>query len=562
MEKPVIFCILLMLTIGFFVVVAVEPVYGDAVNLNRDIYMPGLSSRVLDASPAPGPGSAPCFLDPSTGFVNLNATFIDFPALKFAHVPAPETGGKEKTADFIAALQRDGFTVQEGKIGYFDLIKVYNAGVMPSAYGNNPSTKYLLYFVPPAPGHQVPGLFAKIAVTTGISPNLSSFWNLGPDEAVIFVGKTPPECNYFSYDHYLVDRTYGNETRWIFANVADTLNNLVINTEGTPGGSAGSPFNQTTVIVTTADAGIDRRIRAAACSAGYDESIMNTQVLPSAMLNLGVENTSDTFAVILRPALYKDQQAGDDFLNNPPVVVLRVTPHETTALDPYDYPELRVRGTGTTEFDLVDDLEDLKTAILTRYPGLNATELPVSQVAPVGSDAIQRGIDALIPDNDACYLWTGNQTISSPSPPFPNLSQYYDFLRDPPVTLGNDTGEFIIVYGVNHVATGKAIYQNFGPYGADIWNGVGAVTDVDFNGTAEEYLPDNPNAKYLYVYKLARNCEGDPHCFEVPYGLGAYGIRTDQPLFIFWRTYLEKATRTGPSYAEIVYDRAIKFGPN
>ncbi len=127
--------------------------------------------------------------------------------------------------------------------------------------------------------------------------------------------------------------------------------------------------------------------------------------------------------------------------------------------------------------------------------------------------------------------------------------------------MGNDSNEFLIVYGVNHVATGKAMYQNFGLYGADVWNGVGMISDLDFNGTAEEYLPDNPNAKYLYVYKVARNCGDDPHCYELPYDMGGYGIDLDQPLFIFWRMYLEKATKTGPSYSEIVYDRAIKFDP-
>ncbi|MDD1752772.1 MAG: hypothetical protein LUQ38_06775 [Methanotrichaceae archaeon] len=469
-----------------------------------------------------------------------------------------------KTGDvkaFQKALEKDGFTVQQGRIGYFDLIKVYNSGVIPSAYGNNPSTKYLLYFVPPAPGYQIPELFAKIAATLGMSQNLSSVWNLGPDEAVVFVGRTPPDCRYFSYDHYIVDRTYGNETRWIFANLADTVNNLVINTEGTPDGRLGNPFNQTTVIITTADKGIDQRIRAASKSAGYSDNIANTQVMPSSMLNMGLENNSDTFAIILRPALYNDEQAGNDYLNNTPAVILRVTPNKSTKLDPYSYPELRERGTGKTEFDLVDDLQELRKAVLNQYSGLNATELPTSQIVLVGSDGIQRGIDSMIPDNDACYLWTGNQTISSSTPPFPNLSLYYDFLRNPPVTLGNDTNEFIIAYGVNHVATGKAMYSNFGPYGADVWNGVGAISDADFNGTAEKYLPDNPNAKYLYVYKVARNCSGDSHCYEVPYGPGGYGIGLDQPLFIFWRSYLEKATKTGPTYSEIVYDRAIKFSP-
>jgi hypothetical protein len=315
------------------------------------------------------------------------------------------------------------------------------------------------------------------------------------------------------------------------------------------------------VIVATADRGIDQRIRAAALSAGYSSEIFNTQVFPSSMLNMSLEDSSDNFIMLIRPALYKDEQAGDDYRNNTPATVFRVTPKETTKLVPYDYPELRVRGTGKAEFDLMDDLGELRNAILNKYSRFNATELPTSMAVPMGSDAIQRGIDAVGPNNDACYLWSANQTVTSPTPPFPNLSQYYDFLRHPAITLGNDTNEFIIVYGVNHVATGKATYSNFAVYGADVWNGVGAINDPDLNETAEEYLPDNPDAKYLYVYKIARNCNGDPHCFGVPTGPGAYGIGLDQPLFIAWRSYLEKTTKTGPSYSEIVYDRAIKFDP-
>ena len=460
---------------------------------------------------------------------------------------------------FQQALEKDGFTVQRGALGFFDLIKLYDLGVLPNALGNNPSTRYLSYFVPPAPGQKVPKELTKIAATLGINLHATPFWNLGPDEAVVFVGRTPPECRYFSLDLQLVERTYGNEARWIFSNIGDTVNNLVINTEGTPNGAAGNPFNQTTVIVATADRGIDQRIRAAALSAGYSDNLFNTQVLPSSMLNMGVENNSDKFLIGLRPAFYKDKQAGDNYLNNTPAIVFRVTPNLTTKLDPYDYPKQRVRGTGTTEFDLMDDQEQLKKAILNTYSNLNATELPTSMIVP--SDAIQRGIDAMGPDNDACYLWTSNLTTLSPTPPFPDLSKYYDFQPHPTVTLGSDPNEFIIIYGVNHVATGKATYSSATIYGAHGWNGVGTIHDANFNGTAQEYLPDNPNAKYLYVYKIARNCNGDLNCFEVPTGPGAYGIALDQPLMIFWRMYLEKATKTGPSYSEIVYDRAIKFSP-
>ncbi|AKB81121.1 hypothetical protein MSBR3_0543 [Methanosarcina barkeri 3] len=463
---------------------------------------------------------------------------------------------------FRQALEQDGFTVKEGELGYFDLIGLLEKGIIPSAYGNNPTTKYVAYFVPAATGSEVDERVSRLTSALGMSGNTTPIWNLRPDEAVVFVGRTPPECRYFSYDHYIMHRTIGNERRWLFSNIADTVNNLVIKTEGTPDGQSGNPFNQTTVIIITADKGIDQRIRAAAESAGYSNSIINTQVLPSTILNMGLENNSDTFAAFVRPALFNDTQAGDDYINNTPATVFRITPNNTTELDPYAYPELRVRGTGKTEFELTDDLKELRTAILNKYNGLNATELPTSQAVPLGSDAIQRGINGVGPNNDAVYLWTANQTASSPTPPFFNTSLYYPFLRDPAITLGKSSNEFIIVYGVNHVATGKASYSNFAIYGADVWNGVRAITDADFNGSAEEYLPNNPNAKYLYVYKLARNCsESDQYCYEVPYSVGTYGIESDQPLFIGWRAYLENTTKTGPAYSEIVYDRAMKFDP-
>jgi len=460
------------------------------------------------------------------------------------------------------ALEKDGFTVQEGRIGYFDTIKAYNLGVLTSCLGNNPTTKYLTYFVPPAPGHKVPELFAELASALGMSQNTSAFWNLGPDEAIVFVGRTPPEGRYFSYDATMMFTTFRNESRWIWTSLGDPLNNLVIKTEGTPDGQPGNPFNQTTLVITTADKGIDRRIRAAAQSAGYPDNITNTIVIPSTMLNLGLENNSDTFLVAIRPAMFKDQQAGDAYIKRVPATLLRISPNVSAQLDPYSVPKQRVRGTGTTEFDLLDDLSELREAILTKYNNsLNSTELPTSKWFIEQYTGLQTGINTWGPHNDAAYLWTANQSVTSPQPPFANLSQYYEFSRNPPITLGNDTNEFIIVYGVNHVATGKCAYMNFAPNGADIWNGVGAINDSELAGTAEAYLPDNPNAKYLYAYKIARNCSGDPHCFEVPYGPGGYGIRTNQPLFIAWRLYMENATKTGPAYSEIVYDRAIKFDP-
>ena len=469
---------------------------------------------------------------------------------------------------FKQALEQDGFTVQEGKLGLVDLIKMYETGYFTIAAGNTPTTKYLGYFVPTAPGQAVDPEIAEYSKLLGFSDNTSNYWNLRVDEAVVFVGKTPPECRYFSFDSALQSRILGNKALWAWTSLGDTLNNLVIKTKGTPNGQAGNPFNQTTIVIAAADKGINQRIIAAAQSAGYPDSIINTMVFPSSMLHMGIENYSDSFSMYIRPALYKNEQSGSDYRNNTPAVIFRITPNESTELDPYSVPEQRVRGTGTTEFDLMDELEQLRSAILEKYNNSNATELPTSQWFPQGNDGFQRGINPWGPDNDAIYLWTATQSVSAQIPWTWDASvynqfidKYYPFLRDSEVTLGNSSNEFLIVYGVNHVTTGKAMYSNMAVYGVDGWNGVRAITDLNLNGTAEAYLPDNPNAKYLYVYKIARSCSGDPNCIEIPTGPGAYGIALDQPLFIAWRSYLEKSTMTGPSYSEIVYDRAIKFDP-
>jgi hypothetical protein len=52
------------------------------------------------------------------------------------------------------------------------------------------------------------------------------------------------------------------------------------------------------------------------------------------MLKMGLENDSDTFAAFVRPALFNDTQAGDDYITNPPATVFRITPNEPTKLAP------------------------------------------------------------------------------------------------------------------------------------------------------------------------------------------------------------------------------------
>lgn len=266
--------------------------------------------------------------------------------------------------------------------------------------------------------------------------------------------------------------------------------------------------------------------------------VVNTDVIPSGLTKMGLDQESDTFTFIHRLAFFGDEQAGEAYMGSAQGTVLRLTPQGDTQLDPFEVPEMRVRGTGdTSELDLLGALEELRQAIQERYPDLKAEEIETGIWDLQGYDAIQRGTDALGDNNDAVYL------------------------RSDQFTLGDDPREFIIVYGVNHSVGEKTTYNNLSVYGSDILNGVAGRENATLEGTAEEYLPGNPAARYLYVCKMARDPAGDANCVVVPTGPGAYGIPLDTPAFIAFRLYVEKATKTGPFWYEILYDRVIKFSP-
>jgi len=429
---------------------------------------------------------------------------------------------------FKAELEKDGFTVQLGELKTVNIHDLVNQGVVFTCNGNNAGALYKSYVLPPAPGQTVPNIFSD-------KMNMSTTYRLRPDEAIIYIGNTPPNCTYFSYQsfqqfhYYPVEETF----KKIFGNVGDTINLLTANISGK---SQSDPFDKAIMIVSTADMGIDNRIKAAAISAGYAPEIYNTEILPSSILNMGVDVKSDGFTFLHRMTYFSNQTEEKDYMNETPGVVLRITPNQSAELNPYSMPELRVRGNGNaSELDLFPALSLLRAAILEKYGKENATELITHVWLTEGYDALQRGIDVIGVTRDTTYL---NSTTFK---------------------LGDDPSEFLIVYGVNHAATGKASYSNLGIFGARLDNGVAGVDNRRFEGTAEEYLPGNPAAKYLYVWKMTRNCSGEVNCTEVPTGPGSYGIGLNDTAYIVFRAYNEKETAVGPSYTEIAYDRVLKF---
>jgi hypothetical protein len=447
---------------------------------------------------------------------------------------------------FRSSLEKSDFTLEVAPFVHVDLIKLYEAGRLANAAGNNADAPYKGLFasatdIPDIKEikdiEQLSNAQEKIDNWLYNTPGLLQGWQLNPDGAAVLVTKTPPECAYFSYCGFIFNKYYekDQQRKWVWTSFNDPLNNLTIKTSGTPNGARGNPFNQDFILIITADKGTDQRIRSAAVSAGYSEDIINTYVIPSSMVKLGTGPEFDTMVFGHRMSLFADEKAGQAYVNAISAGMV-VTP-KSQAVDPFPAPELRIRGTGKTEVDLQPALEDLRKAILAKYSNLAADEFETSVWLPESYDAVQRELYVAGESRDTTYL------------------------RCDTLTLGDNPDEFIIVYGVNHAASGKATYSNCNFYGEAGWNGVAGIHSTEYTGSAQEYLPGNPLAKYLYVCKFARSCGPEKTCVEVPTGPEAHGVALDEPAFIAFRAYMEPATRVGPAYSELLYDQVIKFSP-
>jgi hypothetical protein len=335
----------------------------------------------------------------------------------------------------------------------------------------------------------------------------------------------------------------------IFASLGDQINNYNIRTEHNPKGAPENNFDSLSIIISTADQNINEQIHTALGIAGYDQDIMNEDTIPMELVNMGLEAGKDSFIFMIRIALWAQQNLGNQYLKDIDkfIRVFRITPSiPLNHLNPWPVPILKIRETGITEYQVVPnsrrDLDYLRYEIIKKYVGMgyDPTDLDLGIGIPDNYNAILRDFNVYGDDRDAVYFKT----------------------EDFQLTSDND---FIIVYGINHERTGKAIYSNASFYGVELFNGVaGAFSTVQFPDSAYEYFPEGYNsAGYYYVYKMARKADED-NVVIIPYSTGnplgkAYGVDNNQEVRIVFRVYLDQIALVGPYVFDLIWDQAILF---
>jgi len=437
-------------------------------------------------------------------------------------------------------LKLAAFTVDEGS---FEIFETRDCETLDHCWANNPTSPYAFFLVPLGDGEFDPDPEGR----SPHGPGMRSIFRLQPDEALVFVGTTPPPSPYFSFTAYVFNRfdpgrggdpPYGDRIE-TFASLGDSLNHLTLNTAD---GTADVPFNAETVVIVTGDRGVDASLRRLLATAGFPDSMVNTVVIPrfeadgvTPLARMGYENEDDVFNVLVRIANPDALEAGSDiraWLDDPGGRVFRVRRRRPHALEPFAFPPLRPQGTGIAEDPI--PLNWLVRGIEDRYLAL-CTRTMISIPAPFEDGYFC--LDTLMPCFADC--------------------------RDTPYLFGTfklgPPPEAIIVAGQNHERTGKASYVNVTVTRISDATAFYSIVLRDLESSADLYISDRPDKDEVWQVKLSRDCREEPFCYEVSEGQ----VPTDEWFNIILRAYLEPATRTSPiarpvRSAEIVFPRFIK----
>jgi hypothetical protein len=378
-------------------------------------------------------------------------------------------------------------------------------------------------FVPPAPGQTIPNPEAR-------DDGTASQWRLRADEAIVFIGPTAPQAAYFGFTPYLMQRVDANGTpKSIFASLSETLNHLVIGTVDA------QPFASQTAVVVAADSVSANLAAAALVASGTPQQAINLLVLDPQLGRFGLGASADTFGVLFRMALVADPAAKESYVANPGARVLRLTPNVERALSALPSPAARPKPTSPTETSLLSAVQKLGTAITQAYPGYTSQGLLVDDGVPDPGNCIANLSFCAGDNRDTTYPGTNVRVMfSSPS-------------------------DFYMVYGVDHHVSGKTVYSNASTYALDKLVGIASVASDGYPGSAQRYLPGNPDASKLYAWKLARTCNGEPACLEIPYGTCPDGMPDGAFGTITFRTYLEPSSKTAPLPSTLIRDRVMVF---
>ncbi len=504
---------------------------------------------------------------------------------------------------WIDSLAADGYLITEGLWGYFDTDTCAKAD---TCYAINPITPYGLIYLPPHVNETNDGNYSNSCHTHNLCREVDGVtfapaWRVAPGEAIVLVGRTPPESTYWSFAPSLYTRF--NEPG--FKPNPKNLMQRIVECDSVPEDSPGSrceifsavndplnlqtvkvddptPFNASFAMVLSWDSEVEGEVSKALSDANAGP--VNFLQYPGAVSKLGVtKGNEDEFITVMRVEDIKRQADSDAFYHNTPFQVFRISrpldkpPAQENLHASFD-GRMRTRWTGKKEagtnasYDqLTDGLEQLKQVILQQNRRLLNYDVQdfTSFVNDSGYECLANGLKCQGDCRDTIYAKATllvEETLCNmthiPCKPARHAE------------LTDKKSDAFYVMGVNHKMTNQSLYSSITLYnypklasgileksqGEQEWT----MMDEDYKGSAVKFLPDHPAAPWLYVMKFARECSDDEAvlCVKVPFESSDPNITTlklSDPLVFIERMYIHPGTKSGPAVSETILPILIHF---
>ncbi|HRD83738.1 MAG TPA: hypothetical protein PLF63_01055 [Rubrivivax sp.] len=420
---------------------------------------------------------------------------------------------------FVAGLP-DDIGVERGAWEFLDVLDCYLNG--DSCFGNNPSSPY---------GYtRFRGLVSM---------------KLGVSEAVVIFMRTPPPSRYFGFTQYLVRR--GRSPRQVLASLSDSLNQLNFSTlqSNAPGDQV---FNQYAVLVWTADLNTLARVKTQLAAQGIPEAKVNFMPMPIGLpLNMGYGPDDDSFSILMRMAMPVVQAELDQYRLDSPFFAVKVSPRTPPPVSPAPIIGYRSELSGISEVATYGAaLDSLVRDIKARYARSYALRTQnVSYISALGFECIAGTAICTLDTHDGLYANDLSQ-----------LSYKVTNLKD-----------IVLIAGVNHQRTGKALYVNHTVNDVAKQTGIISVDDPALTTGSALYhagvtSPDDPRVQRyekLYAYAVSYDCSGLQYCMQIPAPTpeNPIGLLPGSPFGLYERSYVDPMTGVRPSQQEIVKHQVL-----
>jgi hypothetical protein len=463
-------------------------------------------------------------------------------------------------------LEKQGFEVSRG---YFKIWPIeqceYTFQRMGLCFGNNPAAPYVTFAVPPWPEEFVDPITSTMWGPS--EPGYIDVFRFDPREAIVILGKLPPQASYFAEQTYLFTRqgTYNeNNTRYreieesldgfvhIFfqqvpsdperyeavSSLSNPNNNVVIERK------SGSAFDQIRYFIITPDKFMNKAVRQAFARISVKDEDIFTEQIPSDM-NIGLDGAADDFFTFIRFAHPEDKTLADAWREELPLVVLRVRDTRRHR-QPETYPPVELEERSAVDEHWLDpDLGSLLEAVARRW------DQPCFEAGC--ADRAESFVDV---QNAPVYLIGPLCNENNQNCLGDNWDAAYQLL--PPKSLDHD--EIYAVAGTLGTETGNATYVGFSINQQSRLKGVQNIPNDYLKSTADGYSAEVNNTDKLFLIYFTRDCTGlkdltDNHCFEIPTTV----IPEGDSIVLAVRDYIKRGTQRGPDSALVLPSRVLQL---